>query len=89
MAKTLSEAQIKLFKEKLDFLMEEYDIDAPKFIQLIDDDFSELEDYDFSDEMVVISMRDEIETLKYQVEDMLRYLPNIEELQYDENSAWS
>lgn len=89
MAKTLSKAQIKLLKGKLDFLMEKYEIDAPNFIQLIDDDFSELEDCDFSDEMVDISMNDEMDTLNYPVEDMLRYLSNIEELQYDEKSAWS
>ena len=89
MAKTLSEAQIKLLKDKLDFLMEKYEIDAPNFTQLINDDFSELEDYDFSDEMVDIGMNDEADTLSYTVEDMLRYLENIDELQYDEKSAWT
>ena len=86
---TLSETQISLLKDGLNHLMEKYEIDAPNFMQLIDDDFSELEDYDFSDEMVDISMNDEMETLNYPIEDILRYLPNIEELQYDEKSAWS
>lgn len=89
MAKILSEAQIKFLKEKLDFLMEKYEIDAPDFMHLIDNNFSELEDYDFSDEIVDISMNDEMETLSYTVEDMLQYLENIDALQYDENSAWS
>ena len=89
MAETLSEAQIKLLKEKLDFLMEKYEIEASNFMQLIDEDYSELEDYDFSDEMVDIYMNDEMDTLNYTVEDMLRYLENIDALQYDENSAWS
>ena len=89
MAKTLSEAQIKLLKEKLDFLMEKYEIEASDFMQLIDEDYSELEDYDFSDEMVNIDMNDEMDFLSYTIEEMLRYLENIEELQYDENSAWS
>lgn len=89
MVKTLSEAQIKLLKEKLDFLMEKYEIEASNFMQLIDEDYSELEDYDFSDEMVDIYMNDEMDTLNYTVEDMLRYLENIDALQYDENSAWS
>ena len=89
MAKTLSEAQIKLLKEKLDFLMEKYEIEASDFMQLLDEDYSELEDYDFSNEMVDIYMNDEMDTLNYTVEDMLRYLENIDALQYDENSAWS
>ena len=87
MAKTLSEAQIKLLKEKLDFLMEKYEIEASDFMQLLDEDYSELEDYDFSNEMVDIYMNDEMDTLNYTVEDMLRYLENIDALQYDENSA--
>lgn len=87
MKMTLSEAQIKLLKDKLDFLMEKYEIEAENFMQLIDDDFSELEDYDFSNETVDIGMNDEYDVLPYSVEDMLRYLPKIEELQFDEKSA--
>lgn len=66
MAETLSEAQIKLLKEKLDFLMEKYEIEASDFMQLIDEDYSELEDYDFSDEMVNIDMNDEMDFLSIQ-----------------------
>ena len=87
MAETLSEAQIKLLKEKLDFLMEKYEIEASDFMQLLDEDYSELEDYDFSDEMVNIDMNDEMDFLSYTIEEMLRYLENIEELQYDENGS--
>lgn len=89
MAKILSETQISLMKDGLNHLWEKYEIEAPNFMSIIDDEYSNLEDYDFSDEIVDISMNDEMETLDYTVEDMLRYLENIDDLQYDENSAWN
>lgn len=84
----LSEDQIILLKDKLNYLMEKYEIYSPHFLDLIDDDVSEFEDYDFSKEKVDIWMNDEAETLEYSIDQMLRYLPNIENFEYDGDSAW-
>lgn len=86
--KTLTESEIILLKTNLDILMEKYEIDAPNFYELLNRDISELEYYDFNSETIDIGMNDEYDTLHYSVEDMLRYLPNIEKLAYDDKSAW-
>lgn len=88
MAKTLSEAQITILKDGLNILLEKYEIGAENFLNLIDDDYSEIEDYNFENEKVDIWMNDETDKIDYSIEDMLRYLPNINNLQYDNNSAW-
>lgn len=88
MAKKLSEAQITILKDGLNILFEKYEIEAENFLNLIDDDYSAIEDYNFENEKVDIWMNDETDKIDYSIEDMLRYLPNINDLQYDNNSAW-
>lgn len=85
--KTLTEAEIIFLRENLDILTDKYEIDAPNFYHLIKEDLSELEGYDFSNETVDIWMNDECDILHYSIEDILRYLPNIDKLAYDGNSA--
>lgn len=88
MVKTLSEEQVNLLKDGLNILLEKYEIEAEDFLNLIDDEYSEIADYDFNNEKVDIYMNDEADNINYSIEDMLRYLPNIDKLQYDEKSAW-
>lgn len=86
--KTLSEPQIKFLRERLDFLMEKYDVEATNFLNIINEEWPELEDYDFDNVEVDIWMDDEADVINYTIEDMFRYLPNIDKLQYNECSAW-
>ena len=86
--KTLSEPQIKFLRERLDFLMEKYDVEATNFLNIINEEWPELEDYDFDNVEVDIWMDDEVDAINYTIEDMFRYLPNIDKLQYNECSAW-
>lgn len=88
MAKTLSETQISLLKDGLNHLLKKYEIEASDFMNIINSDYSELENYDFENEKIDIWMNDEASTIEYSIDDMLRYLPNIDNLQYDKNSAW-
>lgn len=88
MAKTLSENQISLLKDGLNHLLEKYEIEASGFMKILDNSYSDLENYNFENEEVDIWMNDEASTIEYSIDDMLRYLPNIDKLQYDDNSAW-
>ena len=88
MCKKLSEEQVILLREKLDVIGKKYDIVSVDFYDLIGSDYSELAEYDFSDETVDIDMEAEDEYLEYSVDDMLRYLSNIEEIKFDNTSAW-
>lgn len=85
---TLSEAQIILLKDKLNYLKGKYKINSPDFLDLINNYISDFKGHDFSKEIVDIVMDNEIIILEYSVEDMLRYLPSIENLKYDGSSAW-
>lgn len=85
---TLSEAQIILLKDKLNYLKGKYKINSPDFLDLINNYISDFKGHDFSKEIVDIVMDNEIVILEYSVEDMLRYLPSIENLKYDGSSAW-
>ncbi len=85
---TLSEAQIILLKDKLNYLKGKYKINSPDFLDLINNYISDFKGHDFSKEIVDIVMDKEIVILEYSVEDMLRYLPSIENLKYDGSSAW-
>lgn len=84
----LSEAQIILLKDKLNYLKGKYKINSPDFLDLINNYISDFKGHDFSKEIVDIVMDNEIVILEYSVEDMLRYLPSIENLKYDGSSAW-
>lgn len=88
MAKTLSEAQISILKDGLNVLFHKYGIEAENFLNLINDEYSEIENYNFENEKVDIWMNEEISTIYYSIDEMLRYLSNIDKIKFDENSAW-
>lgn len=88
MAKKLSEGQIALLKDGLNLLMDKYEIEATNFLKTINKEYSKLVDYDFENEKVDIWMENEFSTIQYSIDEMLHYLPNIDKIKFDENSAW-